>query len=49
MSDQALINLLTVDPVEEIESKTIPYIRQRFYEGAYKAQFTRFYKYFVST
>lgn len=49
MDEDGLINLLTVVPVSEIESRAIPYIRAHFDEGAYRGEFTKFYKYFANT
>jgi hypothetical protein len=44
-----LLNLLTVIPIDEIENKGIPYIREHFNEGQDKPKFDTFWKYFVST
>jgi hypothetical protein len=49
MDANGLINLLTTIPIEEIESKGIPYIRARFNEGQHKSKFDTFWKYFVAT
>ena len=44
-----LLNLLTVIPPEEIESKGIPYIKERFEVGEYGQQFDSFWGYFAET
>ena len=44
-----LLNILTVIPIEDIENKGIPYIRQKFNEGQDKVKFDSFWKYFVAT
>jgi hypothetical protein len=44
-----LINILTVVPLEEIESKAIPYIRANFDEGPHVAKFDIFYNYILKT
>jgi hypothetical protein len=49
MDENGLINLLSVVPPEELWTKTIPYIRSKFPEAPYQAQFTRFWNYFKST
>lgn len=49
MSADGLINILTHCPIEEIEVKAIPYIRERFDEGEYKENFNAFWKYFLTT
>ena len=46
---RGLLNLLTVIPIEDIENKGIPYIREHFDEGQDKPKFDNFWKYFVTT
>jgi hypothetical protein len=43
-----LINILTVIPIEDIESKGIPYIRAHFDEEGHTSKFDAFWKYFRS-
>lgn len=49
MDSKGLLHLLTEIPIEDIESKGIPYIRDRFNEGQFKPKFDTFWKYFVDT
>lgn len=49
MDENGLINLLTVIPIDEIESKGIPYIRAHFPEGTFTNLFNNFWKYFSNT
>ena len=49
MSADGLINVLTHCPIEDIEVKAVPYIRDKFHEGDYKANFDSFWKYFLDT
>lgn len=49
MDSKGLLHLLTEIPIEDIESKGIPYIRQNFNEGQHKPKFDAFWKYFTET
>ena len=44
-----VFNILTVVPVDEIETKAIPYIRSVIEEGEYDKHFDAFWKYFIKT
>jgi hypothetical protein len=49
LSSEGLMNVLTVIPVTEIESKGIPYIRRTFNENGNELKFNKFWKYFTNT
>ena len=49
MGPDGLINILTHCPIEEIETKGVPYIRHYFDEGDYESSFDSFWKYFLET
>ena len=49
MNKTGLINILLTIPIEDIEPKGIPYVRQHFDEGVHRAKFDIFWKYFVKT
>ena len=49
MDSDGLINILTVVSPEEIPTKTIPYIREKFPEEGYKSSFDKFWAYFLKT
>ena len=44
-----LINLLTVIPPDEIVTKGIPYIREKFDESNINVQMNEFWRYFIKT
>ena len=49
LNSEGLMNILTVIPVAEIESKGIPYTRRTFNENGNELKFDKFWKYFTNT
>ena len=49
MDENGLINILTVIPVDEIETKGIEYIKSKFNPGIYGKHFDNFWIYFKKT